>query len=100
MKRAFLSVLFVLVVGLFVFSLRYELKKQAQKRRETTYQSELRLYSLALKPGMKRKEVEDYLRAKHADLTHFCCVDTSGFQTAHMGRPRENRRRRTSLVLQ
>src|SRR6267154_1882687 len=83
MKRVFLSVLVVLVVGLFLFSLRYELKKQAQERREITYQSELRSYSLVLNPGMKRKEVEDYLRANHADFRQMCCVDESGPSIRH-----------------
>jgi Na+-transporting NADH:ubiquinone oxidoreductase subunit NqrC len=83
MKRVLLSVLVVLVVGIFLLGIRYELKKQAQKRREATYQSELHSYSLVLKPGMKRKEIEDYLRAKNADFSQMCCVDTSDSARRH-----------------
>jgi hypothetical protein len=36
---------------------------QAQAKRETSYRAALRSYTQILKPGMKRKEVENYLRA-------------------------------------
>ena len=35
----------------------------------------LRSYSQILKPGMKRKEVEDYLSAKNTPFRQMCCVD-------------------------
>jgi hypothetical protein len=35
---------------------------QAHAKREMAYQSTLRSYNKVLKPSMKRKEVEDYLR--------------------------------------
>jgi hypothetical protein len=38
------------------------LEKRAQEKREVAYESALRSYSEALRPGMTRKEVEDYLR--------------------------------------
>jgi hypothetical protein len=83
MKRWLRTVLVVVIAGLFLLGVRYELKKQAQKRREATYQSELRSYSQALKPGTKRKEVEDYLRAKNADFSQMCCVETSDSAKRH-----------------
>jgi hypothetical protein len=49
---------------LAVFGVRYAWKKRAQLQREAGYQSTLRSYSEVLKPGMTRKEMEDYLRAK------------------------------------
>ena len=73
----------ILVVGLLSLGIHYELKKQAQKRREATYQSELRSYSLVLPMGTKRSEVENYLRAKNAAFSQFCCVDESSFARRH-----------------
>jgi hypothetical protein len=34
-------------------------------------------YSQVLKPGMTRKEVEDYLRANKIQFSQLCCVDGS-----------------------
>jgi hypothetical protein len=42
-------------------------------RRETDYQSALGSYSEPLTPGMTRKEVEDYLRAKNTEFRQQCC---------------------------
>jgi hypothetical protein len=83
MKQWLRPVLVVVVAGLFLLGIRYELKKQAQKRREATYQSELRSYSQALKPGTKRKEVEDYLRSKNPDFSQMCCVEPSDSAKRH-----------------
>jgi hypothetical protein len=38
--------------------------QNAQKKREAAYQATLKTYSDVLKPGMTRKNVEDYLRSK------------------------------------
>jgi len=38
--------------------------QSAKEKRETAYQANLQSYSDVLKPGMTRKNVEDYLRAK------------------------------------
>ena len=50
-------------------------RKQAQIRREVAYQAALCPYSDALKPGMTRKEVEDYLHSNNAQFQRMCCVD-------------------------
>jgi hypothetical protein len=57
----------ILILAPFIFfGVRYEIKlrveSQAQAKRETAYQAALRSYRQILKRGMKRKEVEDYLR--------------------------------------
>src|SRR5882762_4215796 len=83
MKQWLRPVLVVVVAGLFLLGIRYELKKQAQKGREATYQSELRSYSQALKPVTKRKEVEDYLRSKNLDFSPMCCVEPSDSAKRH-----------------
>ena len=70
---AFLAVLSTVVVGI-----RYKLKEKAQKKREAAYESSLRSYRQELKPGMTRKEVEGYLKAKNTPLMRMCCVDSGG----------------------
>ena len=56
-------ILIVVLAPLIFFGIRHNFRvraeTQAQAKRETTYQSALRSYSQILKPGMKRKEVED-----------------------------------------
>jgi hypothetical protein len=51
------------------------LERLAQEKREVAYQSILRSYSEVLRPGMTRKEVENYLRAKNVTFSQMCCVD-------------------------
>ena len=46
----------------------FTVKKQAAQKREVAYQSALSQYQRALTPGMTRKEVEDYLRAKNTQF--------------------------------
>src|SRR5712664_3036501 len=48
---------------------RFATKRRAAQKREAAYQSALSEYQRALRPGMTRKEAEDYLRAKNADFT-------------------------------
>ena len=47
----------------------------AKQKREAAYQAKLLSYSDALKPGMTRKGVEAYLRAKGVVFQQLCCVD-------------------------
>lgn len=83
MKRWLRPVLVVAIAGLSLLGIQYRLNKMAQKWREATYHSELQSYSRALKPGTKRKEVEDYLRAKSADFSQMCCVEASESAKRH-----------------
>lgn len=53
----------------------YGLKARAQRKREAAYEATLRSYDHMLKPGMTRKEVEDYLRGKNAPIEQMCCVE-------------------------
>jgi hypothetical protein len=85
MKRWLLLTAALVVIALSVVGVRYELEKRAhrkreleklaQEKREVVYQSALHSYSEGLRPGMTRKEVEDYLRAKHITFGQSCCVD-------------------------
>jgi hypothetical protein len=69
-------VVLLVALGVIILGIRYELNKKAQGRREAAYQSVFRIYTQALKPGMTRKEVEDYLQAKNSKFLHMCCVDS------------------------
>jgi hypothetical protein len=83
MKRILLLTLVLLTLGLGVLAVRSRLlKKQAQSRREVAYQSNLRSYTQVLKPGMTRKEVEDYFRAEDIEFRQMCCV-ADAFSTRH-----------------
>ncbi|HTX15467.1 MAG TPA: hypothetical protein VMD77_09235 [Candidatus Baltobacteraceae bacterium] len=54
---------------------RHRLARREQKKRQAVYELTLRSYQEALKPGMTRKEVEDYLRAKNANIRQMCCIN-------------------------
>jgi hypothetical protein len=47
-------------------------------KRELGYSSTLRSYSTALKPGISRQEVEDYLQAKSISVGQICCFNEHG----------------------
>jgi hypothetical protein len=49
--------------------------QSAKEKREAAYQAKLQSYSDFLKPGMTRKNVEDYLRAKGVAFGQLCCID-------------------------
>ena len=74
MKRILLLIFLLIGVGLFVLGVRHGVQLQAKRKRETAYQSALLSYTQVLKPGMTRKEVEDYLRARNVDFGQNCCV--------------------------
>jgi hypothetical protein len=65
----------LIVVALSATTFGCALRKRAQEKREVTYESALRAYSEVLKPGMTRREVEDYLRAKNIEFRQMCCVE-------------------------
>jgi hypothetical protein len=74
-----LLILILVVAPLIFFGVRYEMKvraeTQAQAKRETAYQAALRSYSQILKPGMKRKAVEDYLRSNKTEFQRLTLDD-------------------------
>jgi hypothetical protein len=59
MKRILLPTLVLVVLGLLVFGTVYELKKQAQRRREAVYQSALRATPPSQSPGAKHTSTDD-----------------------------------------
>jgi hypothetical protein len=74
MKRVLLLISLLVAVGLLALGIRHGLKVQQKRKREAAYQSALLSYMQVLKPGMTRKEVEDYLRARNVDFGQNCCV--------------------------
>jgi len=83
MKRILLSILVLVVAGLLVLGIHHGLKMQARKKREAAYQTALRSYTQVLKPGMTRKEVEDYLHGKNVKFQQMCCVDAMELSKRH-----------------
>jgi hypothetical protein len=64
------------VVVAFVLTLIHNVhEKRSQQKRDLSYQTALRSYSEVFKPGMTRKEVEDFLRARNEAFGQMCCVD-------------------------
>jgi hypothetical protein len=73
-KRLLISFLLFIVRRTVGVGPRYALKKKARQKREAGYESTLLSYSQVLKPGMNRKEVEDYLHGKNITVRQMCCV--------------------------
>jgi hypothetical protein len=74
-----LLLLFLVAAPLIFFGVRYEWKvrtaNEARAKREITYQEVLRSHAQVLKPGMKRGEVERYLRAKNVEFQRWSLDD-------------------------
>jgi len=69
----------LLAALLVVLGVRHVVKERVQRRREAEYQNALRSYSQALKTGMTRKQVEDYLSARNLSFRQMCCVSVKEF---------------------
>jgi hypothetical protein len=74
MRHGLRLTLGVLSVAMLFFGVRSLVKRQAQKKREAAYQKILHLYQQVLKPGMTRKDVEEYLRANGKTFRQLCCI--------------------------
>jgi hypothetical protein len=73
--RRWLLLIAVAIVGVtVVMVVQSHVKSAAQKKREITYQSTLQRYSKDLRPGLRRADVERYLRARNA---HFSGIFTA-----------------------
>ena len=66
MKRWLLAILVVTIALSSAVALRSHIKSEAKQKREAVYQTALRAYSQNLKPGLARKQVEDF----RADRRH------------------------------
>jgi hypothetical protein len=71
---AVLLLVLVLVTGI-VIAWRHHLEERAREKREAAYELARRTYADVLRPGMTRKQVEDYLRDKKIPFRQMCCVE-------------------------
>lgn len=69
-RRSFLVVLVLVLLCAAVMPYTWR-----RVRREAGYRSVLRSYSAVLKPGMSRKQVEDYFRAQGVSFGQGCCFN-------------------------
>jgi hypothetical protein len=79
MRRWRLPLATLVVVALTALGVRHVSEKRTQQKRDIEYQAALRSYTEVLRPGMSRKEVEDYLRAKNVGFLLMCCVNPKEF---------------------
>jgi hypothetical protein len=75
MRRILLAILLMAVAGLAFVGVRSWCEKRAQRKREAAYESILRSYTQVLRPGMTRREVEDYLGTKSIKFQQMCCLE-------------------------
>ncbi|MGH9613367.1 MAG: hypothetical protein ACRD4P_09840 [Bryobacteraceae bacterium] len=75
MKRWLIPVIGAIVVVIPATAIHYVSKAEALKKREAAYQSTLQAYSKDLRPGLTRKNVEDYFRTKNISFAQMCCVE-------------------------
>jgi hypothetical protein len=72
-------ILLLVIAGVTGLVIRHRMnvqaETQAQLKREIDYQSALRSFSQILKPGMKRREVEDYLHLKKIEFVQVSLDD-------------------------
>lgn len=62
----------------WAMAVRYVMRAEAKKGREAGYESALQVYSQDLKPGLSRKGVEEYLRARSVGFEQRCCLEERG----------------------
>jgi hypothetical protein len=68
-RRLLLSIVAVIIVMASAIAVRNHGRSVAQKKREVAYQSALQNYSRDLRPGLRRTEVEGYLRARNVNFS-------------------------------
>ena len=71
-------ILSLLLVALLFAGARHFVQRHEQEKREVFYHGILRSYQQVLRPGMNRKEVEDYLRANNETFRQMCCIVFNG----------------------
>ena len=80
MRRWFLYLAIALIAAVAVgWRIHQVSEEKAHSSREIEYQKTLYSYSEALKTGMSRKEVEDYLSTNKIRFRQMCCVARKEF---------------------
>ena len=65
---------FIGAAGIIVYAAWFLLEKRSEQKRAILYQNALHSYSERFRAGVRRKEVEDYLRAQNTPFRQMCCV--------------------------
>jgi hypothetical protein len=68
-RRLLLSIVVVIIVVASAIAVRNHGRSVARKKREAAYQSALQNYSRDLRPGLRRTEVEGYMRARNVKFS-------------------------------
>jgi uroporphyrinogen-III synthase len=74
-KKKRLAAVGLIVVAVTVFAVRHVFERRAQAKRDASYQQALHSYSAALRPGLSRDAVENYLREKNVKFRQMCCAN-------------------------
>jgi hypothetical protein len=74
MKRSHVLIMVLIIGVLLAIAIRYSVKTEGRRKREAFYSRSLQEYSRDLKPGMSRKDVESYIRARKIQFTQMCCI--------------------------
>jgi hypothetical protein len=74
MKRIILALLALMAIGIVAFGVHRRSEMNAKKNREAAYETKLRSFTEVLKPGMTRKQIEDYFHANNVSYSEECCV--------------------------
>lgn len=77
--KVLFALILLVVAAASALGVRHTIDKVKQQHREMAYQSVLRSYADVMKPGMSRKEVEDYLTVKNIGFRQMYCVDRTQF---------------------
>ena len=64
----------VLVSSILAGALLCYTGKRNKQEREAEYRTALQSFTQVIKPGMNRKEVEDYLHGKNRRFRQMCCI--------------------------
>src|ERR1700761_3319119 len=81
MKRRIVWVTLTMTVALLSVVLWYVARERTHRRKmdraaRMASQAAILKYSQNLAPGVTRKEVENYLRARHTDFSRRCCLES------------------------
>lgn len=75
MKRWLVLAIVAMIVVSAIIALRSRAASEAMRKREAGYQLALQAYSRVLRPGMSRRQVEDYLHGKGTVFEQVWCVE-------------------------
>jgi hypothetical protein len=75
MRRSLIVIIALIIVVASILVVRSIQKAKRHEEHQAQYQAVLAKYSQALKSGVTRKQVEDYLRVQNVKFGQQCCND-------------------------